>query len=128
MTAANKSWAETDTLYVSVCSALVTLATIFGRTDSELVRTLLPVGSLVMLLSINWMLLIKVFRRKILAALEGLANEYSRPEWGGYFEKERQEFVEDKEKDYAIAVLMFVSGLVLVLMILGPAICHLCAT
>jgi Flp pilus assembly protein TadB len=70
LTAANNSWTETDKLYLSVCSAVIAAAALFGHTP----KAVAFVGILVLLLSINWMLLIKRYRRKIIAALGELAD------------------------------------------------------
>jgi len=92
MTAANRSWSETDKLYVSVCSALVALAAIFGRPTSGSNSSMALVGVLVLLLSINWMFLIKRYWHKILAALERLAIEHKDSDLGNYYDGEKQEF------------------------------------
>jgi hypothetical protein len=71
--AANSSWTETDKLYVSVCSALVALAAVFGwgKPGSQISLTI--VGVLLVLLACNWMLLITRYRAKILNSLKALS-------------------------------------------------------
>lgn len=120
--AANASWSETDKLYVSVCSALVALAAIFGRSASGSSVSMAFVGVLVLLLSTNWMLLIKRYRRKILAALEGLAIEYKGSKVGDYFDGEQRRFAGDRN-DYSIAVVVLLLSL---MMIFYPIVCRLC--
>ena len=49
MKAANASWTETDKLYVSVCSALIALAALFGGASDNYTLTVLlgPVSTIV---------------------------------------------------------------------------------
>jgi hypothetical protein len=107
MTAANNSWTETDKLYVSVCSALIALAALFGRSAFGLSppRSVALVGILALLLSVNWMLLIKRYRRKICTALEGLALKHDVASVRDYYEKERQRFRHDWN-GYVIAIIV----------------------
>lgn len=113
MKAANTSWSETDKLYVSVCSALVALAALFGHSTSESRSSMAVVGVLALLLSINWMWLIRRYRRKILAALEGLAAEHKGSRMGVYFAQERQRFEKDRS-DYLIALLVLLLSLAMI--------------
>jgi len=111
--AANASWTETDKLYVSVCSALVALATIFGRSPGGSSSSIALVGLLVLLLSINWMFLIKRYRRKILSALQGLAVEHNGSPTGTYFDKEYQRFKKDRY-DYLIAIIVLLMSVLMI--------------
>lgn len=122
MTAAkNRSWSETDKLYVSVCSALVALAAIFGHPISGSDPSMALVGVLVLLLSINWMFLIKRYRQKILAALERLAIEHKDSDLKNYYDGEKQRF-KDGKRDYYIAWIVLLLSLVV---IFSPIACGL---
>jgi Ca2+/Na+ antiporter len=111
--AANASWTETDKLYTSVCSALVALATIFDRSPGGSISSMTLVGILVLLLSINWMFLIKRYRRIVLTALQGLETEYHASPAGAYFEKEHRNYHCDL-RDYLIAIIVFLMSLIMI--------------
>jgi hypothetical protein len=111
--AANASWTETDKLYMSVCSALVALATIFGRSPGGSISSMTLVAILVLLLSINWMFLIKRYRRIILDALRGLEKEYNGSSVGDYFEKECRYYNDDR-RDYLVTVIVFLMSLIMI--------------
>ena len=107
ITAANSSWSETDKLYVSVCSALITLATIFGSGISITI-----VCIFLLLLAVNWIRLIGRYRKKILYALTALSGEQGVVETRDYFDKERERFRSDWG-DYVIAVIVVLMSLFL---------------
>ena len=122
MKAANASWSETDKLYVSVCSALVALASLFSNSTFGSRSSAVVVGLLVLLLSANWFWLIRRYRRKIGAALEGLASAHKGSEAEDYYCEEQQRFANDKS-DYLIVLVVFLVSLV---MIFYPTACILC--
>src|SRR5437773_6260553 len=97
--AAIASWTETDKVYVSVCSALIALATLFGesasKNDSASKNPGLSVslvGALVFLLSINWAWLITRYGKKILSALKGLAQEHGDSRISQYYQEQQLTF------------------------------------
>jgi hypothetical protein len=108
--AANSSWSETDKLYVSVCSALVALATIFGwgRPGSEM--SMIIVGILLLLLAGNWMRLIRRYREEILDSLKALSKAQDDPEMREYFDN-GQNRVRNDWGDYFIAVVVLLMSL-----------------
>ena len=112
--AANSSWTETDKLYVSVCSALVALATIFGwgRSGSEI--SMVAVGFFLLLLAGNWMRLIERYREKILDALKGLSKSQDDPEVREYFAKEHSRFENDSWGDRFIAAVVVLMSLLMI--------------
>jgi len=113
--AANTSWTESDKLYVSVCSALVALAAIFGwgRSGSEI--TMMVIGLLLLLLAANWWRLINRYREKILDALDALSKSQDvRQEAREHFAKEHSRFEKDSWGDHFIAGVV---GLMSLLMI-----------
>jgi energy-coupling factor transporter transmembrane protein EcfT len=115
LTAANNSWTETDKLYVSVCSALIALAALFGHSASGQ-HSPIPmafVGILVLLLSVNWMLLIMRYRGKILTALEGLARKHSVSSVREYYDSERRRFSNDWN-DYVVAIIVCALSLIII--------------
>src|SRR5215472_8123748 len=108
ITAANSSWSETDKLYVSVCSALIAVAAIFGSGISITI-----VGVLLLLLAANWIRLIGRYRKKILDSLSALSNVQDGPETRDYFDKEQKRFKGDWG-DYVIAVVVLLMALFLI--------------
>ena len=86
MKAANGSWIETDKLYVSVCSALIALAALFGSSGHIPGPSLSLVGALVFLLSINWAWHINSYRKEILDALDGLAQAHGDSRISQYYQ------------------------------------------
>ena len=108
ITAANNSWSETDKLYVSVCSALIALAAIFGSGISITI-----VGVFLLLLAANWIPLIGRYRKKILDALTALSSVQDGAETRDYFDKERKRFRSDWG-DYVIAVIVLLMSLFLI--------------
>jgi len=115
--AANSSWTETDKLYVSVCSALIALAAIFGWGKAESKLPLLIVGALLIFLAFNWTLLIRRYRRKILRSLRALYAGQDDPEIKAYFAYERDRFQKDP-LDYLIVGLVFVAAVALIMIVL----------
>jgi hypothetical protein len=116
MTAANASWTETDKLYVSVCSALIALATLFGHSASNPGLAVSLLGALVFLLSINWAWLIRRYRKKILSALKGLAQEHGDSRISQYYQAQRRRFKHDRSDYLIVGVVVFAS----VILILYP--------
>jgi hypothetical protein len=112
MKAAIASWTETDKLYVSVCSALIALATLFVSKNSGLSVSL--VGALVFLLSINWACLIRRYREQILSALDGLAQEHGDSRISQYYQAQQLTFEDDK-MDYLIVVVVVLASVILIL-------------
>ena len=113
MKAANASWTETDKLYVSVCSALVALTALFGHSAGGPGVSVSWVGVLVLLLSVNWAILIKRYRRKILFALDGLAQESGDSAIARYYQTERERFKRDW-KDYLIVGIVALASAILI--------------
>lgn len=114
MKAANASWTETDKLYVSVCSALIALAALFGKSDSKVGVSVSLVGALVFLLSINWAWLIRRYRQKILRALDGLSQENSDSRISKYYQTERANLKHDMS-DYLIVGVVVLASVILIL-------------
>jgi hypothetical protein len=110
MKAANASWTETDKLYVSVCSALIALAALFGHFAS----TVSMVGALVFLLSINWAWLIRRYREKILSALDELAQEHGDSRISKYYQAEQRRFEHDRS-DYLIVGVVALASVISIL-------------
>jgi hypothetical protein len=92
--AANGSWSETDKLYVSVCSALIALAAIFGWGKGPPI-SLLIVGLLLVFLAVNWALLIKRYRCIILYSLRALSEGQIGDDIKEYFKHELARFKKD---------------------------------
>ena len=110
--AANASWTETDKLYMSVCSALVAVATLFGRSPSGWHSSITLLGGLALLLSITWMLLIRRYRRIVGTALERLAAEHAGSSLGTYFDEEHKYYEKDL-RDYLVAVVVFLMAVIM---------------
>ena len=115
MKAANASWTETDKLYVSVCSALIALATLFGHSASNPGLAVSLVGALVFLLSINWALLIRRYHEKILCALEGLAQEHGDSRISQYYQAQQRRFEHDRWSDYLIVGVVVLASVISIL-------------
>lgn len=113
MKAANASWTETDKLYVSICSALIALAALFGHSATKPGVSVSLVGALVFLLSINWAWLIRRYRRKILSALDGLAQENGDSRISNYYRAERAKFKSDMS-DYLIVCVVVLASVILI--------------
>lgn len=111
--AANASWTETDKLYMSVCTALVAVATLFGRSSGGWQAPMTLLGVLVLLLSVTWMLLIRRYLRIVETALERLANEYDGSSLGTYFKEEHEHYKKDL-RDYLVAAVVFLMALVMI--------------
>jgi len=103
---ANSSWSETDKLYVSVCSALVGLAAIYGwdKPWSKVSTTF--VGVLLLWLALNWALLINRYRKKICRSLEALSRVQDDPEFREHFCAEQKRFRDDWWLDYLIVLIV----------------------
>jgi hypothetical protein len=102
--AANSSWSETDRLYVPVCSGLIALVATFGSTI---------VGVLLLLLAVNWVRLMRRYRKKILDSLTALSNAQDGSETKNYFYNEKRRFKSDWG-DYVIAVVFILMSLFLI--------------
>lgn len=111
---ANSSWSDTDKLYVSVCSALVALAAIFGGDPSDPPLSVTLIGVLLLLLAYNWWQLVDRYRKKIGAALEGLANELDGTKTGSHFREEQKRFDSDRS-DYRIVAVVFLVSLLMII-------------
>ncbi len=114
---ANSSWSETDKLYVSVCSALIAAAAIFGDKGAEPPLTVTFIGVLLLILAVNWWRLTDRYRGKIGSALEGLAKKLGdNDETGRHFKQEHERFSADRS-DYRIVGIV---GVLAVLVIIYP--------
>jgi len=111
--AANASWTETDKLYISVCSALVAVATLFGRSSAGWQFSMTLLGGLVLLLSITWILLIRRYLRIVRTALKRLAAEYAGSSLGTYFNEEHERYEKDR-RDYLVAIVVFLMGVIMI--------------
>jgi hypothetical protein len=116
ITAANSSWSQTDTAYVTVCSALIALTAIFGWDDKKPKIQMAIVGVLLLLLALNWMWLIKTYRREILCSLKVLSEAKSDPGIGVHFNKKRQRFESLCEQcsQYFIAIVVLLASLIMI--------------
>jgi len=102
---ANSSWSETDKLYVSVCSALVALAAIYGWDKPWSKVSTIFVGVLLLWLALNWTLLINRYRKKIRRSLETLCRVQDDPEIREHFCAEQKRFRRDR-LDYLIVLIV----------------------
>ncbi len=118
--AAYTSWIETDKLHVSVCSALIALATLFGHSPT---LPVFLVGALALLLSINWAWLITRYRWKIVSELTSLAQEPGDPRISEYYQAEQTRFQHDSRYDYLIVgIVGFASSVLILFEIAAPSL------
>ena len=106
---ANSSWSETDKLYVSVCTALIALAAIFGTGSTT---WMIIAAFLLLFLAVNWMILIHRYRGKIRNSLKALSAGQDSREIKQYFDNEYNRVSKDPS-DYLIAIVVLAAALAL---------------